>query len=181
MTELNSHHLLYTTPGLTKTYDVVCLAEPEFLCANIDKRRLCARLVADGKGLGRLLSNFHSGQSDVTLISLPERLPEGGHAAAPKRLRLVSYVDPAKADANKAASLTTRLALDFTEEVIQGYTHRGDAMAEATVNLKDFKVSVPIAVLTDAMPACLTHPFSLLTVLWLTPPGHGVLLRVGGR
>ena len=164
---------------MTKTYDVVCLAEPQFLCANIDKRQLCARLVADGKGLGRLLSNFHSGQSDVTLVSLPERLPERGQAGAPKRLRLVSYADPAKVDASQAAALTTRLALDFTEEVVQGYAHRGDDMAEATVNLKDFKVRAAFA-----MP-CVdpSQPDLTLTLpcVCCGAPGHGVLLRVGGR
>jgi hypothetical protein len=114
-------------------------------------------LVVDAKGLGRLLSNFHSGQSDVTLVSLPERLPVRGQqmagAASPKRLRLVSHTDAAKSAAAAGAPLTTRLALDVTEEVVQGYTHRGDGMAEASVNLKDLKVRL-MSILQRPAPAC---------------------------
>ena len=61
--------------GLVKTYDVACIAEPEVLCANVDRRTLPVRVVAKPKEFAKLLANFHSGQNDVTLLSLPPGAP----------------------------------------------------------------------------------------------------------
>lgn len=118
-----------------KTYDVACIAEPEILCANVDRRTLPVRVVVRPKEFSRLLANFAAAQNDVTLLSLPDTTGGGGGV---KRLRLLSFEDPAKALAPGAA-LTTQLAVHTSEEVIAGHTHRGAAPAEATVNLKDLK------------------------------------------
>jgi cell cycle checkpoint control protein RAD9A len=134
--------LVHSKHGLTKTYECCTLEEPEVLCASIDKRTLHARLVLKPKELNKLLSNFHSGQVDVTFLSLPAAAQQGGVVAAPaKRLRLSSYIDPAKPEP-PGARLMTRLAVDTGEEWVAGYSHRGAAPLEATVNLKDLKARV---------------------------------------
>jgi hypothetical protein len=137
--------------GLLKTYDVACIAEPEILCANVDRRALPVRIAVRPKEFTKLLANFHSGQHDVTLLSLPDahRGGGGGGAAAGalppdgavKRLRLLSFEDPAKA-AVPGAAMTTQLAVHSSEEIITSYVHRGAEEAEATVNLKDLKARV---------------------------------------
>jgi hypothetical protein len=123
-----------------KTYDVACIAEPEILCANVDRRTLPVRIVSRPRELAKLLANFHSGQSDITLLSLPDAPGSAGGppAGSVKRLRLLSYEDPAKALA-PGTHLTTQLAVHTSEEIIVSYTHRGGAPVEATVNLKDLK------------------------------------------
>jgi hypothetical protein len=134
--------------GLLKTYDVACIAEPEILCANVDRRALPVRIAVRPKDFTKLLANFHSGQHDVTLLSLPDAHRGGGGGgggaatllpdAAVKRLRLLSFEDPAKA-AVPGAAMTTQLAVHSSEEIITSYVHRGGEEAEATVNLKDLK------------------------------------------
>lgn len=62
-------------PGLNKTYEVACVAEPEMLVATVDKHRCVARAVLKSKELSRLLGTFHSGIADVSLISLPAPAP----------------------------------------------------------------------------------------------------------
>lgn len=151
--------------GLVKTYDVACLAEPEILCANIDRRKLPVKVVVKPKELARMLANFHSGQVDVTFVSLPDTplaapLPPG---VAVKRLRLLSFVDPAKAEPT-GSQLTTRLAVDAGDEMVATYTHRGNALAEATVNLRDLRVMVAFC---EAVEADLA--------LWFEAPGAPLL------
>jgi hypothetical protein len=128
--------------GLVKTYDVACLADPEILCASIDRHTLPVRLTVRPKALARLLANFHSNQNDVTLLSLPPAAPGGPPEASVKRLRLLSFTDPAKAMV-PGAQVTTQLAVSTSDDLISSYTHRGDKEGEATVNLKDLKVSTP--------------------------------------
>ena len=124
--------------GLLKTYDVACLADPEILCASIDRLSLPVRLTVRPKALSKLLANFHSNQNDVTLLSLPPAA--GGPAeASVKRLRLLSFMDPAKAML-PGTHVTTQLAVSTSDDLIASYTHRGDKEGEATVNLKDLKV-----------------------------------------
>ncbi len=125
--------------GLVKTYDIACLEEVNILCNNTDRRQLPVRVVLRPKEFSKVLTNFHSGQVDVTFASLPDvpaagAVPVGGV----KRLRLLSFVDPSKATPT-GTHLTTRLALDASDEMIMSYTHRGNVIAEATVNLKDLK------------------------------------------
>ena len=124
--------------GLVKTYDVACLAEPEILCASIDRHTLPVRLTVRPKSLARVLANFHVSQNDVTLLSLPPGAPGGPPEAAVKRLRLLSFTDPAKAMV-PGAQVTTQLAVSTSDDLISSYTHRGDKEGEATVNLKDLK------------------------------------------
>ena len=128
--------------GLVKTYDVACLADPEILCASIDRHTLPVRLTVRPKALARLLANFHSNQNDVTLLSLPPAAPGGPPEASIKRLRLLSFTDPAKAMV-PGAQVTTQLAVSTSDDLISSYTHRGDKEGEATVNLKDLKVRTP--------------------------------------
>ena len=128
--------------GLVKTYDVACLAEPEILCASIDRHTLPVRLSVRPKALAKLLANFHSSQNDVTLLSLPPAAPGGPPEASVKRLRLLSFTDPAKALV-PGAHVTTQLAVSTSDDLISSYTHRGDKEGEATVNLKDLKVQQP--------------------------------------
>lgn len=136
-----------TTPcvsGLLKTYDVACIADPEILCAHVDRRSLPCRAALRPRGLAKLLANFHSGQADVTLLSLPSNAPAVVAEPNAKRLRLLSYMDAAKAGGGGAtapgAAPLTMLAVHTSEEIVSAYTHRGEAEAEATVNLKDLKV-----------------------------------------
>ena len=125
--------------GLVKTYDVACLADPEILCASIDRLTLPVRLKVRPKALSKLLANFHSNQNDVTLLSLPPAAPGGAAEASVKRLRLLSFQDPAKAML-PGTHVTTQLAVSTSDDLIASYTHRGNAEGEATVNLKDLKV-----------------------------------------
>lgn len=140
--------LRFSKAGLVKTYECSTLDDIEVLCANIDRRTLPVRLVLRPKELNKLLANFHSGQSDVTLLSLPD-LPPGPDGERMKRLRLASYADPAKTEP-AGASLSTRLAVDTHEELIVGYQHRSAGAAEATVNLKDLKVMVAFCESVDS-------------------------------
>lgn len=127
-----------------KTYETATLEDVETLCANIDRHALAAHLVLRPKEFGRLLATFHSGQSDVTLLSLPTSAAEGC-----KRLRLASFRDAAKAEA-AGSTLSTRLAVDTSEEMVAGYRHRGGEAAEASVNLKDLRVMVAFCEACDA-------------------------------
>ena len=125
--------------GLVKTYDVACLAEPEILCATIDRHTLPVRLTVRPKAMSKLLANFHSNQNDVTLLSLPPAAPGGPPEASVKRLRMLSYQDPAKAML-PGTHVTTQLAVSTSDDLVASYTHRGNNEGEATVNLKDLKV-----------------------------------------
>ena len=127
-----------------KTYEVPTLEEVETLCANLDRHAQPAHLVLQPKDFGRLLATFHSGQTDVTLLSLPATAGEGV-----KRLRLASFRDAARPDA-AGAGLTTRLAADTSEDWVVGYRHRGDEAAEATVNLKDLRVAASFCEAVDS-------------------------------
>ena len=147
--------------GLIKSYRVKCLEDPEVLVASVDRSSMPVCITLKPKELAKLLANFGSAQSDITVSSHP------GSASAPrKRLRLSSYFDATKGE--QGPSLRTVLDVDAREDIIAGYSHRGEHPTEGTVNLKDLKaLTRPTA--RGPLPRQHPPPFTFLPSLWVGP------------
>ena len=62
--------------------------DSEILQATVDKQQFAVRLTAETPAIARLLSSFHAGLEEVTILALPE----GSH----RPVHVNSFIDPQK-------------------------------------------------------------------------------------
>jgi hypothetical protein len=92
--------LLPAAAGLVKTYKLPTLAS-EILQASVDKQQFAVRLTAEAAAMSRLLSSFHSGLEEVTLVALPDGTDRPVH--------INSFIDPQKGEASSRSAARLRV------------------------------------------------------------------------
>ncbi|GAB4818714.1 hypothetical protein N2152v2_005760 [Parachlorella kessleri] len=134
---------LHCDNGLLKSYKIPSM-DAEILQATVDKEAFPTCVVAESGAMSKLLSSFHSGLEEVTIIAYGEAGRQQQGAVPSKAVQLHSFLDPLKGHVDK--SLFTQLAVD-TREVFLSYSHNSgtaEGDADVTFNLKDFKAMLSL-------------------------------------
>ncbi|EFN51476.1 hypothetical protein CHLNCDRAFT_140230 [Chlorella variabilis] len=118
---------LHCENGLVKSYRLPTM-DSEILQATVDKQQFAVRLTAETPAIARLLSSFHAGLEEVTILALPE----GSH----RPVHVNSFIDPQKGHVDK--SLYTSVQVEPIETFLT-YVNSADEATDVTFNMKDFK------------------------------------------
>ncbi|KAL4452547.1 hypothetical protein ABPG75_008209 [Micractinium tetrahymenae] len=123
---------LHCENGLVKSYKLPTM-DSEILQATVDKQQFAVRLSAEAPAISRLLSSFHAGLEEVTLVALPE----GAH----RPVHVNSFIDPQKGHVDK--SLYTSVQVEPSETFLS-FVNSADEATDVTFNLKDFKAMLSL-------------------------------------
>ncbi|KAL3690395.1 hypothetical protein R1sor_016704 [Riccia sorocarpa] len=125
--------------GMRKSYWISCNAEDDMQDVVVPRESLSSHLVVRPKDLSRLLANFQSSLSEITLIATePANTPNGSEDPEAKAVELRSYFDTVKEGTED--TLHTQLWIDPAEE-LREYSHFGDAV-DVTFSMKELKAFI---------------------------------------
>ncbi|KAI3432588.1 hypothetical protein D9Q98_004136 [Chlorella vulgaris] len=153
---------LHCENGLVKSFKLPTM-DSEILQATVDKQQFAVRLTAETAAISRLLSSFHAGLEEVTIVALPDGIDRPVHVN--------SFIDPQKGHVDK--SLYTSVQVEPTETFLS-YVNSADEATDVTVNLKDFKAMLSLCEnLGTHIKLCFDSPGNPLVAEPHFPHAHG--------